>query len=187
MKKINLALLIGLIGFIFTSCEYKEIADTEYLAQKIYLPAASYTVYEVKDSTKVFASPTSGKQKRYYFSSDQTKMNIPLSVYRSGVTKDGNISVNLVVNNDTIQEMIAQGLLSNVEVLPAAQATIPSSISIPSGNDIGSFEIQINRDFLLNNPDKNYVTAITISSNDREVTPNLKTATIMIDSNLAKE
>ncbi len=185
MKKINLALLIGLISFVFISCEYKDVADTEYVAQKIYLPVASYTVYDVKDFTKVFATPTQGKQKRYYLTSE--KMIIPLSVYRSGFTKDGNISVNLVLNNDTIQDMINQGLLNNVEVLPAAQAAIPSSINILSGNDIGSFDLQVNRNFLLNNPGKNYVTAVTISSNDREVTPNLKTATIIIDSNLAKE
>lgn len=183
MKKINKSLFFGIIACILTACGYDEVAYEEEVAQQLYLPAATYNIYEVKDSAKNYAVPTPGKQKRYILTAD--KMIIPLSVYRSGLNTKGSAAVNIEINNDTIVQMINKGLLSNAVPLPLSAMSVPSSVVVPDGEDIGKLELQVDLMLLTQNPENRYATAITISSNERLVTPNLKTAIIVIDADLA--
>lgn len=183
MKKIKLVFLLSVLVSVFYSCEYQEIAYEDEVEQQVYLPAATYGTYMVADSVKSYSVPTQGKQKRYSLTSD--KMIIPLSVYRSGLNAAGAISVHIATDNDTLSQMASQGLMGQMEVLPAAHLAMPAQLTIENGKDIAQFELQVDRRFLLANPGKQYVTAVTIQRADRKISPKLKTAVIVIDTHLA--
>ena len=185
MKKINLIFLFFLVIALFCSCGYEDVAYDDEVAQQVYLPAANYSPYQVADSTKSYAVPTTGKQKRYSISSG--KMIIPLGVYRSGLNSDGNVLVNIQIDTDTLNQMSNAGLLGDMEILPASQVTLPGSVTINEGKELGSFEMQVDLNFLLSNPGKKFAIAVSISSTDRKVTPKLKTVLVVIDSNLASQ
>lgn len=190
MKKIGkqiygIFLPLGIILFLY-SCEYKEIADADYPQQKIYLTTASYGVYDVN-------TPPASENEAYRFKLDfeNGKFIIPLSVSRGGMDKGGEVCVNIFVQNDTIAKMVEaetlkyadeSGNVREVKVLPEGKYTLPSGVSIPSGEDTGKFTLDVDFDFLESNINELFAIAIHIDSQDREVSKGLNTTVVVIDT-----
>ena len=68
--------------------------------------------------------------------------------------------MNIFVQNDTIAKMVEaetlkyadeSGNVREVKVLPEGKYTLPSGVSIPSGEDTGKFTLDVDFDFLESN------------------------------------
>lgn len=190
MKKIgklkwNIFPLVSMFLMLY-ACEYKDIADSDYPPQKVYLTTASYGVYNVN-------TPTSSENGAHRFRIDASngRFIIPLSVSRGGMNKSGSINVNISVQNDTIPKMIANNLLNyvdndgnvrQIQTLSADKYELPSKVVIDSGADIGKFELKIDLKFLKENSNKLFAVALYIDSSDREVAKDRGVGIIVIDT-----
>jgi hypothetical protein len=183
----SLLMTIVVILFTFTSCEYEEVpGNVKYPEQTIYMPAAYSGVYDISVANDPVAVPTNGVVTRYSIDHTANKLNIPLGVYRSGVTSKGEFSVDIVLNNDTVAQMINLGSLVSTEILPSNMISMPSSIKIIDGSDISRFDLSIDLDFIKSNVDKQYAIGVRISSSERKSNPKLSTTIVLIKSNAIK-
>ena len=179
--------LIMLSVLVFVSCEYQEYADTNYTEQKIYLPIAAldefYTIETVP--TPTVAVPTPGTTSRFKVDVEENKFIVPLSVFRSGITNKGKVSVDIKANTDTINQLIALDLLKDTELLPADKYSLDSSVDVQDGKDIASFNLTLDLQFLRQNaPSKKYAIGVSISSKDRKATEQYATAIIVVDTKI---
>lgn len=180
-----------MLVWISISCEYREYADAEYIGQKIYMPAANYNVYEIREeSKKPSVHPTEGNRSRYKIDETDDRFIIPLGVYRSGIDRRGSFDVDIEINNDTISDLMTLGTLdSNVLILPDEQFSLPEQISLADGDNFSGFDLEIDLKFLqemnANSPDIKYAVGVEISSEARPVTKELKTTMILIDTDVA--
>jgi len=188
MKYCNKILLL-LSGIWLTSlmgCGYKQIADTEFLPQSVYIAAAvSGTIYTI-DAIPVHSSntPTEGTVFRFVVDSDNNVFDIPMAVLRSGPDNNGSVNVAISPNNDTISKLVAAGRLA-ATVLPAANYTLPSSVTIADGATRGNFNIPVDFRYLMDNsPGNRYALAFDISSEDRAVNRALGTLVVVVDTRI---
>ncbi len=179
----NLYIPVLMLVLALSSCKYNDYADVVYPEQTVYMPAAYYDIYDISEVYETYHVPTEGESFRYYIDNKENKLKIPLSVYRSGITNDGKLSVNISLNTDIIIQLINAGSLSSTEVLPSANMQIPSSVDIADGSDISIFELSIDLDFVKNNTEKQYAIGVEITSQESEVNPDLKTTVILIKTN----
>lgn len=161
-------LLLAFVAVFTASCEYQEIVDTDYPSQKIYLPSAIDGIYLVNDT-----NPTVGAY-RYELDFENNKVIIPLGIYRSGISNDGSLTVNVSINNDTINKIISSGDVidgegKNLELIPSSAYTLPESISMPSGQEIAIIKLAIDLDYIAGQADKRLALAVSISSSQVEV------------------
>ena len=180
MKIFATLLVCGLL----TSCKYQEIADAPYPDQVIYMPAAVRGIYDISVVVDTYNNPTPGSPTRYSIDSTGNKVIVPLAVYRAGVSNDGTFSVNIAINPDTVGTLITDGTLNGVELLPANQYNIPSSIVVNAGKESASFDLDIKLDFLQANIGKVYAVAVEISSSERAVNPLYKTTIVLINTSI---
>lgn len=188
-KSVNLIKVVTIICFIgsfvfFNSCDYKEIADAQYGDQSIYLPIAASGFYVIDKITEINeVNPTEGQTDaaKYVIDFENRKFIIPMGVYRAGIDNSGSFEVNVVKNTDTINNLIIDGLLTDVQILPNTSYTIPESLTINDGNDHSSFKAVIDLDYIVNAPDTSIVFGLTISSPSRE-TSDLHTGIVRIDT-----
>jgi hypothetical protein len=175
MKNIcKLALLFGLLASV-TSCKYEEIVDASYFDQKVYFPAARDGRFIVNS----LADP--GEPYRCVVVADSNRLDIPLSVFRGGVTNTGNVSVGIQVNNDTINSLITDGALQNTELLPAHEYVLPDAVQIASGQEMGSFAVSINLDYLVANAGKPKALCIQMTSSTVSTNPAMDKLVLVID------
>ncbi len=126
----NRLLLVTAICFLFagTSCQYDEIVDIPYPESLVYLPIAVngsispdgiYTIEE--GASTAWVSPTPGQPMKYTVRNADNAFVIPLGIYRSGTGKTikGSVNVSVMLNADTVQTLIDNGVLTDVEVLPS--------------------------------------------------------------------
>lgn len=124
----NRLLLVTAICFLFagTSCQYDEIVDIPYPESLVYLPIAVngsispdgiYTIEE--GASTAWVSPTPGQPMKYTVRNADNAFVIPLGIYRSGTGKTikGSVNVSVMLNADTVQTLIDNGVLTDVEVL----------------------------------------------------------------------
>ncbi|MFV0269547.1 MAG: DUF1735 domain-containing protein [Draconibacterium sp.] len=172
--------------FAFISCEYEDYVDVNYPKQTIYMPAALHGLYDISVQNDPVGVPTEGVMSRYSIDNESNQLNVHLGVYRSGITSDGEFSVGISLNTDTIAQMINLGSLVSTEVLPSDKVSMPSSVTVKNNSDISTFDLSINLDFIKNNPDKQYAIGVVISSSERTVNPKFKTAIVFINTNSIK-
>ena len=197
MKKKNIninQMLVVLCGLslIFSSCMYEEIKDAEYPGQIIYMPAANSTAYDVSAvQTLDPAHPSAGEPFRFKIDEDNGEFIVPLGVYRSGIDKAGDLSVTITADEDAVAFLIDQGSLdsyrggTDVAILSPAEYSLPTELNIPDGEGQGIFSLSVDLEFLRANPDTSYALAVAISSNDREVNPELSTTVVFIPAGIA--
>lgn len=191
MVRTSSFIVILIISTLLFSCENETIIrDAEYPEQSIYLPAA-YTngQFVIDDITrKRGEQPIEGYLYRYIVDNDANKFIIPLSVYRGGVNNNGNFTVDIEVNNDTIAALNANRELSDIlHVIPEDKYSIVNSVEMRNGEGIVQFDLSIDLDYLLDNyPDKLFALGIHISSSEREVNPDLSTVIVIIHTKIMK-
>lgn len=174
-------LLIIITSIVVVSCEYNEVVDNvDFPEQTIYMPAAINGVYDISVKIDPVASPTEGAVGRYTIDNNANKLNVQLGAYRSGVSKEGDFTVDITFNNDSVSQMISSGQLQSTEVFPLEKASLPTSIKVTDGKDFATFNLGIDIDFVKNNPDKQYAIGVKISSSERKVNTKLGTTIVLV-------
>lgn len=184
----RLLLLLFVIALTLNACEMgTPIRDAEYPDQLIYLPAAVQGPFMIDDVAKrIGDAPVEGSTFRYVVDNDSREFIVPLGVYRSGINNAGAFSVDIEPNTDTITDLIAAGD-TIITLLPSDQFTLDNSVDMPDGEELAKFELVVDLDFLLDNyPTEVYAIGVSISSPDRETSPGLGTAVIVIYTNMLK-
>jgi PKD repeat protein len=179
-----LFVLCGVVGTL-PSCTYKKIMDANYPAQMVYMPAAVSQLVIDNTPKPTLADPTPGNP--YNFIADLTfkEIRIPLGVYRSGIDNKGVVSVNIAANNDTITKLLAiPGKLPvGTVLLNSDKYTLPTSISLEDGQEVGTFNLNVNMDSLTKvAPNRIYAVAVGISG--ETVNPKLNTTIIVINTKM---
>ena len=191
----NRLLLVTAICFLFaTSCQYDEIVDIPYPESLVYLPIAVngsispdgiYTIEE--GASTAWVSPTPGQPMKYTVRNADNAFVIPLGIYRSGTGKTikGSVNVSVMLNTDTVQTLIDNGVLTDVEVLPSEYVLqIPQNIQIPDGKNETTFDVSVALDFLRKDAPKKYAMGIVISDENNRVNKQLNTGIILIDTKI---
>ncbi len=182
----NLVLMavIGLL-LVLGSCKYQKIDPANYPDQKIYMGTADVANLGTNANGiyAVNAVAVPGQVYRYTVDLTNKKLNVVLGVIRSGVTLDGDVTINVKASTDTITKLITAGkLVAGTQVLPNTAYTLTSSVTMPAGNYSLSFPLVVDLNFLLNNPNTKYALAVGVSSPQRAVNPLLATTIILIDT-----
>ena len=173
---------------MFMGCEkYKELADTEYPDQVIYMSTASTdgTPYEITRppdiSEETWQVPTPGspilpcgcrcQRSSYHW------------VWWGGKDNIGTINISIVSRPDTVSALISDGGLQ-AQLLPQSAYSFPSSITLQDGKDAVSFDLVMDQGFLLGHPDQAFAIGISISSNDRKTNPQKETTVVVFNTSL---
>ena len=173
-----------------TSCEYKEIADADFPEGVIYLPAAAADdggIYLINEWPAGSTAITQGNVYRFQVNVDANEFNIPLSVYRSGLSKKSSFPVNIKTDNNTIETLKSDGTLdSEVEILPEGKYTLPASVQMNADKEVAPFILKVDLGYLTANAadEKIYALAVNISSNNCAANPELSTVVILIYSEI---
>lgn len=177
------------MALLFTSCETK-VGDSDYPEQKIYLPAAVVNRVYVIDQAYLDSgsTPTEGAPFQFVADYDNATFSIPLSVYRSGVTKDGDVNVSVWLDDTIIYQMYEEDILdeNSVTILDMDLMQCTDHVRIRSGEDRAAFNVVIDLDYLLDQSrfKKKFAFAVTISSEDRKITEGYDTVVIVVDTQL---
>jgi hypothetical protein len=180
----SIKLLAGFLGIalLVVSCEYKEVADANYPAQKLYMPSAINGIFYIDNvPQRVEFLPTPGQTYRFTIDVTNNKLIIPLSVYRGGVDRSGLVTSDIVINTDTIAQLKANSKLPvATEILPASKYTLPASVNVADGKETGSFNLEIDLAYLRSFPDAVLALGVGITSSQVPVNSLLKTTVIVI-------
>lgn len=167
------------ICLLASGCQYEELAKASYPQQIIYMPAAKNGLFSIASIA------TSGAYK-FTVNVEQKKLIIPLSVYRGGVSVDGDVSVTIAANADTISRLISSSALVGTAMLPADKFVLPPSVTIQAGRNTAPFDLSIDLDYLRSNPGAKLAVGVSIASPQTSVNPLLKTTVISLDPAILK-
>lgn len=180
----SIKMLIAIFGFsiLLVSCEYKEVADADYPGQKLYMPAAVNGIFTIDNvPQRVEFLPTPGQAYRFTIDAANNKLIIPLGVYRGGIDRTGKINVDITANSDTITKLIATNKVPALTtILPGTNFSVPASVEVADGSEIGTFNLEIDLAYLQSFPNAIFGIGIGISSSTVEVNPLLKTTIVII-------
>lgn len=175
---------------LMASCGYKKIADAPYPDQVIYMPSAKNGNFLINTVALPVGNTTPGNTYRYQVDLVARKFIVPLGVYRSGINNSGGFKVDIAVNTDTItklQTTLPAKLPDGTLLLPADKYSTVSSVEMKDGEEIATFNLSIDLDFLVaNSPGKNYALGISVSSTSRKTNPLLGTTIIVIGTDMMK-
>ena len=162
-----------------SSCKYEELAKADYPQQVLYMPTAKNGVFTIA------SLPTVGAY-RFTVSLTDKKLIIPLSVFRGGVSADGDLPVTVAVNADTISKLIMAKTLVGTVTLPADKFVLPVTVTIENGKTSAPFELRIDLDYLRANPGQKLAIGVGIASAQATVNPLLRTTIISLDPTILK-
>ena len=173
----KLALICTGFCLLLGSCGYEELAEADYPQQVLYMPTAKNGVFAIA------SIPTVGT---YRFTINQTekKFIIPLSVFRGGVSADGDLPVTVAANADTISKLITAQALVGTIALPADKFVLPGTVTIANGKTAAPFDLRIDLDYLRANPAQKLAVGVSIASAQTTVNPLLKTTIITLDPSI---
>jgi len=182
LRTVALFTVVAALG----SCgKYQEIADAAYPDQVVYMPAAA-SIYHLSGPGNVHDVPTPGHPYRFRIDRSAGKVTIPLGVVRGGISKKGSVSIDLRSRPDTVNRLIDQHQLQ-AELLPAAAYAIPATVTLADGNDIASFDLTVDLQFVLDRPGQVFALAVGISSKERATNPKLETTIVVFSTDLFRE
>ncbi len=163
--------ILLLIATVFTACD-KKISDTAFGNTVVYIPQAiqggginnNYLVPSVLSydtTTNNFNVDSAGN-----------KVNVYLGVLCSGLQQAlAGYSVTVSTRSDTINQLIANGLIQvapnaakTVVLLPTSAYSLPTSVTVPSGQYQTTFYLTINRATLKTYAGKKVALCVVISS-----------------------
>ncbi|MGV8096553.1 MAG: carbohydrate-binding protein [Mangrovibacterium sp.] len=190
-KKLNksVLLLITLSCLFFVSCEYREIENAEYPDQMLYMPAAVSGIYTINSIPQRIsdAHPVPGQPYRFTVDIPNNKLIVPLAVYRSAVHRSGKVPVEIEAISDTIAELAVLSVIpATTAILPASEYTLPASVEIADGGTLGTFDLEIDLDYLLGFPDALFGLGVGILSSKIDVNPLYKTTILVFDTKVLK-
>ncbi|HEY4785182.1 MAG TPA: DUF5013 domain-containing protein [Bacteroidales bacterium] len=129
-------------GAIFFSCK-KDDSKLDYGYSKIYMPQAINKSGGVNNNFPV-PSGTDTSTFDYNVDTQNQKVNVILGAYLSGPAQDA-YSVDVKVNNDTIQSMFNKKILDTAlyKLMPASLYSLPSTLEVPAGKKGGTFSLAV--------------------------------------------
>ena len=172
-----------------SACTYRTIVPMDYEEGRLYLPAAVNGNYTIDAMTQepMTPNPTPGYAYRYLLNKDENKFEIPLSVYRGGISNNKSVTVAISIYADTITQMIdAENLPDTVQLLPAGKYTMPAIVNLASGETVAPFSLDVDFNFLVETSPALYVLPIKIDCADQPCNPDLNVAIVVIDSRMVK-
>lgn len=166
-------------GSLLVSCNYEELAKADYPQQILYMPTAKNGLFAINSIS------TSGT---YRFTVDLAgkKIIIPLGVFRGGVSADGDVQVSVTALAVTISKLISSSALVGTVALPTDKFVLPTSVSVPNGQESALFSLSIDLDYLRANLTQKQAVAVSIASPQTNVNPALKTTIISFDPTILK-
>lgn len=179
---VKLIAVVLLSSFVMVSCtKYQELKDAPYPDALVYLPAAVDGV-SINGIYQVNSVAVPGQKFRYVADVPTKKLNLPLSVYRSGLGTSGNIAVAITANTDTINKFLAAGKFPvGTELLPADKYTVGNALTIEDGKETVDFLLSVDLNFLLANPTKKYAVGLAVSANGK-MAGRSSTVIVLIDA-----
>ncbi|WEK38332.1 MAG: DUF1735 domain-containing protein [Candidatus Pseudobacter hemicellulosilyticus] len=186
-KKITAVLLTAFAVLLFLSSCEKDDSTKEYGTQLIYMPQSANVslglnaIYPVPSSSNN-ASPTG---MNYLVDEATETTNVILGVALSG-SAAGSYSVDITVNNDTIQQLLDNGTLgSNYVAMPASGYTLPARLDV-SDKGHATFYLAVSNSLIVDPAyfGKHLVVAVQISNATRYSIDREK-ATTIVDLNIA--
>ena len=174
---------------VLSACSDRTIVPMDYEEGRLYLPAAIYGNYNINALSQppLTPNPTPGYAVRYTLNKDENQFEIPLAVYRGGISNNNQATVSISVFSDTIAQLIAdENLPDTVQLLPAGKYTMPATVSLASGQTVAPFALDIDFDFLVQTSPALYALPVKIDCSDQPCNPSLSTAIIVIDSRMVK-
>lgn len=168
--------VLACLGFslMLISCKYEEIAKANYPQQILYMPAAKNGVFSI-------ASIVTSGAYRFSVNTAEKKVVIPLSVYRGGVSNEGDVAVAIAANPDTVSRLISSSALVGTTLVPADKIVLPNAVTIGGGTYSTAFDLKIDLDYLRSISGQKLALAVTIASPQAPVNQALKTTVITFD------
>ncbi len=184
MKKFRIFALAALLP-LFAGCATK-IVDSRYPEQKLYLPAAARgDVYVIESvDTHVAQTPTPGATFTFTIDWAEGIFRVPLSLYRAGISNDGDVSAIIVNADDKVTGYINDGTLpADTKLLNEAFYTMPGTVTVADGSSSAIFNIDFDLDYLLMNAPKNkFAIGLAVRSGDAAVNESLSTLVILVNT-----
>ncbi len=181
MKIFKRIIMLAAPLLLLASCKkYQDIRDASYPDQTVYFPAA-VTGVSTNGIYSINAVAVPGYTFRYVADVPNKKLNIPLSVYRAGVTTKGSVTASVSANTDTVNKFIAAGKFpAGTELLPTDKYTLGNSVTVADGQDAGDFMLSVDLNFLLANPTKKYAIGVALASSSKSLAAS-SVAIVLID------
>lgn len=142
-KKITTALFVLMSSFAALQSCRKADADIAYGSSKIYMPQAILKSGGVDNNFPV-PSGVDSSTLNYVVDKANDKVNVLLGASLSGPAS-GAYSVDISVNNDTVQQLIANGTFNPATymVMPASVYTLPTKLDVAAGKRSASFSLSM--------------------------------------------
>jgi hypothetical protein len=124
--------LLTLVAIIFiSSCEVPD-SEIEYGFPLIYMPQASVLSGGLNNNYPVPGG--NNRYPNYHLDSISGQIDIVLGVYRAGLQKLEEFSVDIYSNIDTINQIISNNIIANAAILPADLYSFPTNVTVTDGN-----------------------------------------------------
>lgn len=157
-------ILIALISLPFISCGCtKGDSDLDYGEGYVYIAQALSS----GGLNNVLTVPSGWGTDTWNFRLEDETVKVFLSVVRSGKLEvEKGFTVDVAAVLDEAQASIDGGIVENAVLLSGEEYSFPSSVTVPDGEDYGTFYLEVPYTVVLN-PDyagKNLVAAVSISN-----------------------
>ncbi|WP_140160511.1 hypothetical protein [Algoriphagus antarcticus] len=162
-------IIIIIIALLSFSCNNDMIVDANFPEPLIYLPLASTGILDISE-------PDTSETPQFFLNPEGSKLIIPVGVYRSGLTNLSNATIDILANTDTLLSMGFDLSL----ILPQDKSIFPESIEMANGSELAIFEVEIDRQYLIDTDLEEVVFALTVNSAQVESNEELNTLVIRI-------
>ena len=181
-------LLSAILSASLTSCR-KDDSKKEFGFSKIYMPQA---IAKSGGTNNLYPVPSGIDSSTYNYRVNTTdkKIDVILGATLSGPSTEA-YSVDIKVNNDTVQRMLSTKVLDSTHMLmPASMYSLPTSLDVSKGSRSGTFNLAIDIAQLKMNTyaGKKLVLAVKLDNSTKaalkyELNPALSTTIVVVDVN----
>jgi hypothetical protein len=142
LASIKTLILLSITCVITVSCS-KDDSKKEYGFSKIFMPQAVINSGGV-DNNYIIPSGTDSSTYNYYVDTKTNKLSVILGASLAGPSTDA-YSVDIQVNNDTIQKMFTNKVLDTAlyKLLPSSMYTLANKLNVAQGARSGTFTLDI--------------------------------------------
>ncbi|RFS21827.1 DUF1735 domain-containing protein [Chitinophaga silvatica] len=166
-KIFSLPLLLAFVAIANQSCKRDDIKGEQINVQKVNAALSS--------NNGVISIPAGDTS----YTKDALTVDIPMSIQLSDAAPS-RFDIGIGVNNDTINNMIANGTLNNAVLLSAEEYSLPYLINIPFGVDKATFSLKVNLGAFEKYYGKNLVVAVELKDPSKNNALDEKKKTVIV-------
>ncbi|MBR6212782.1 MAG: DUF1735 domain-containing protein [Bacteroidales bacterium] len=158
-SKLLLLFLAFLMPLSFSSCE-KGDGDLDYGEGFIYIAQATLT----GGLNNYCTVPSGWGPDTFNYVLDASSLKVYVSVTRSGkISGAQGFTVKLNDDQALAQAAVASGEIGNAALLPSSSYTLPATLSVEEGKNVGTSFVSVDRAYLESHIGENLVMALSIS------------------------